>query len=134
MIRIVKFAIWINFFIAVMVLVSGGILSILEGYSFFDFNEDLYGALDNNLRMMMFYIAITEIVILIYCFLNKQFSLLIIVGLFLILIIGSMQFYGEVNTVAIDEKIPFFLFYTGLSHILFGFTQSLIQQSLEKKS
>ena len=134
MIKIVKFAVCINFCVAVMALVSGGLLSILEGYSFFDFNEDLYGALDNNLRIMMFYIAVTEIVILIYCFFNKQFGLLIIVGLFLILIIGSMQFYGEVNTVAIDEKIPFFLFYTGLSHILFGLSQSLIQQPLNKQS
>ncbi len=42
------------------------------------------------------------------------------VGFFLILMIGSMEFYGEINTVAIDEHFPIFFMYTGMSHILFG--------------
>jgi len=42
------------------------------------------------------------------------------VGFFLILMIGSMEFYGEINTIEIDENFPLFFLYTGLSHILFG--------------
>ena len=41
-------------------------------------------------------------------------------GVFLILMIGSMEFYGEINDVEIDEDFPLFFLYTGLSHILFG--------------
>ena len=42
------------------------------------------------------------------------------VGFFLILMIGSIEFYGEINAVAIDENFSLFFLYTGLSHILFG--------------
>ena len=60
----IKFLLGVNFYISVVLLIAGGILSVSESYSFFEFNEDLYGALDNNLRMIMVYLAMTEAVIL----------------------------------------------------------------------
>ena len=119
-IQSIKFLLEVNFYISVIVLIAGGMLSVSGSYSIFEFNEDLYGALDNNLRMIMVYLAVTEIVILIYCFLRKNFQVMIPVGFFLILMIGSMEFYGDINTIEIDENFPLFFFYTGLSHILFG--------------
>ena len=119
-IKRIKLLLEVNFYISVIVLIAGGMLSVSGSYSIFEFNEDLYGALDNNLRMIMVYLAVTEIVILIYCFLRKNFQVMIPVGFFLILMIGSMEFYGEINTIEIDENFPLFFFYTGLSHILFG--------------
>ena len=119
-IQSIKFLLEVNFYISVIVLIAGGMLSVSGSYSIFEFNEDLYGALDNNLRMIMVYLAVTEIVILIYCFLRKNFQVMMPVGFFLILMIGSMEFYGEINTIEIDENFPLFFFYTGLSHILFG--------------
>ena len=119
-IKSIKLLLEVNFYISVIVLIAGGMLSVSGSYSIFEYNEDLYGALDNNLRMIMVYLAVTEIVILIYCFLRKNFQVMIPVGFFLILMIGSMEFYGEINTIEIDENFPLFFFYTGLSHILFG--------------
>lgn len=119
----------INFYISVLMLVIGGLLSVSD-YSFFDFNEDLYGALDNNLRMVMFYMAITEIMVLAYAFYSKAFKSMIVVGFFLILMIGSLHFYGEVNDVEIDEKFPVFLLYIGLSHFAFGVVAVSKQQSV----
>lgn len=116
----IKFLLEVNFYIAVIVLIAGGILSVSGSYSFFEFNEDLYGALDNNLRMIMVYLAITESVILGYCFLRKNFQIMIPVGFFLILMIGSMEFYSEINSIEIDQNFPLFFLYTGISHILFG--------------
>lgn len=116
----IKFLLEANFYISVIVLIAGGILSISGSYSFFEFNEDLYGALDNNLRLIMVYLAITETVILGYCFFRKNFQVMIPVGFFLILMIGSMAFYGQINAIEIDENFPLFFLYTGLSHILFG--------------
>ena len=101
-------------------LIAGGMLSVSGSYSIFAFNEELYGALDNNLRMIMVYLAMTESVILGYCFFRKNFQVMIPVGFFLILMIGSMEFYGEINSIEIDENFPLFFLYTGLSHILFG--------------
>ena len=118
--EIIKFLLEINFYISVIVLIGGGISSVSGSYSFFEFNEDLYGALDNNLRMIMVYLAITESVILGYCFFRNNFQVMIPVGFFLILMIGSMEFYGEINSIEIDENFPLFFLYTGISHILFG--------------
>jgi len=116
----IKFLLEVNFYISVIALIAGGFLSASGSYSFFEFNEDLYGALDNNLRMIMVYLAMTESVIFVYCVVRKNFQVMIPVGFFLILMIGSMAFYGEINTVEIDENFPLFFLYTGLSHILFG--------------
>jgi len=116
----IKFLLEVNFYISVIVLIAGGMLSVSESYSVFEFNEELYGALDNNLRMIMVYLAITESVILSYCFFRKNFRVMIPVGFFLILMIGSMKFYGEINSIEIDENFSLFFLYTGLSHILFG--------------
>ena len=121
----IKFLLEINFYISAIVLIAGGLLSLQGSESVFEFNEDLYGALDNNLRMIMVYLAATEIVILVYCFARKNFQIMIPVGFFLILMIGSMEFYGEINTIQIDENFPLFFLYTGLSHILFGIMANL---------
>jgi len=86
----IKFLIEINFYISVIMLVAAGIFSLPGSNSIFEFNEDLYGALDNNLRMVMIYLAMTEMVILVYCFYRKIFQVMVLVGFFLILMIGSM--------------------------------------------
>lgn len=83
-IKITIFSIEINFYMAVIVLISAGFLSVSERYSFFEFNENLYGALDNNLRMMMVYLVVTEIIVLSYCLISKKFQAMILVGFFLI--------------------------------------------------
>jgi len=125
----IKFLLEINFYISVIVLIAGSILSVSGSYSFFEFNEELYGALDNNLRMIMVYLALTEGIILGYCFFRKNFQVMIPVGFFLILMIGSMEFYGEINSIEIDENFFQFFLYTGISHILFG-----VMVGIEKNS
>jgi hypothetical protein len=109
-----------NFYISIMVLVVGSGFCISPSYSFFDLNEDLFGAMANNLRLIMLYLAITEVLICTFCLLTKTIQLFIPVGFFLILMIGSIKFYGEINDVEIDEKFPLFFLYTGVSHIVFG--------------
>ena len=127
----IKLLLEVNFYISVIVLIVGGMLSVSGSYSIFEFNEDLYGTLDNNLRLIMVYLAVTEIVILIYCSLRKNFQVMIPVVFFLILMIGSMEFYGEINTIEIDENFPLFFFYTGLSHILFGIMAGIERNKTE---
>lgn len=128
-IKIIEFAIEINFYLSVIVLITAGFLSISDSYSIFEFNENLYGALDNNLRMMMVYLAATEIIVFGYCLISKKFQAMVLVGFFLILMIGSIAFYGEVNSVAIDDNFSLFFLYTGLSHSVFGVMKILEQQN-----
>ena len=83
---------------------------------------------------MMVYLAITEIIILGYCFFNKNFLVMIAMGFFLILMIGSMEFYRQVNAIEIDTNFyPFFL-YTGVSHILFGVMAAIEKNKSNKKA
>ena len=116
----IKLLLEANFYISVLVLLTGCLLSVSDRYSFFEFNEDLYGALDNNLRMIMIYLAMTETVILMYCYFRHNFQIMIAVGFFLILMIASMRLYGDINDIAIDENFSLFFLYTGLSHSLYG--------------
>ena len=116
----IKFLLEVNFYISVFVLIAGCLFSVSDRYSIFEFNEDLYGALDNNLRIIMIYLAMTEMVILIYCYFRHNFQVIIPVGFFLIMMIASMRVYGEINDIGIDETFPLFFLYTGLSHILYG--------------
>jgi len=130
----IKFLLEVNFYISVIMLIAGGFLSVSDSYSFFEFNQDLYGALDNNLRMIMVYLAMTESVILIYCFFRKNFQIMITVGFFLILMIGSMEFYGDINSIEIDDNFPLYFLYTGLSHILFGVMMGIEKNSAKDES
>jgi len=128
--QITKFFADANFYISVIVLVYGGISAITENYSIFEFNEDLFGAIHNNLRMALLYLAMTEIVICLYCLVNKQPKMMLFVGYFLIM--GSMAFYGEINSVPIDRALPAFFLYTGASHIFFGLMSGLVNENNKK--
>ena len=116
----IKLLLEINFYIAVFFLLAGCVLSVSDSYSIFEYNEDLYGALDNNLRIIMIYLAMTEVAILIYCTFRNNFQIMIPVGFFLLMMIISMRLYGEINDIAIDENFSPFFLYTGLSHLLYG--------------
>ena len=113
----------INFYISAIVLVGGCLLSATENHSIFEFNEDLYGAIGNNIRVIMVYLAINELAILLYCFLTKNARIMFAVGLFLILLIGSLEFYAEINAIEFDQNLRLFFLYTGFCHFVYGFIE-----------
>jgi hypothetical protein len=110
----------INFYLSAAVLLAGCILPISENASPFEFNVDLYGPLANNLRMILVYLALTEVFFCIGCFLLRKAQLFILIGLFLVMMIGSLKVYGMINDIEVDPDLPIFFAYTGLSHIAFG--------------
>lgn len=116
----VKFLLTANFYLSVIVLLLGSISSLSGSDVIFDFSPDFYNPLLNNLRIMMIYLAISEIGICIYGILRKKFQAIILTGFFLVLITGSLEFYGQINNIPIDPDFPLFFLYIGLSHILFG--------------
>lgn len=118
--QIAKFFVDANFYISVLLLVYSAGSAITQNYSIFEFNEDLFGAIHNNLRMALLYLAMTETVICLYCFVTNQPRLMLFVGYFLIMMLGSVAFYGKINGVPIDDNITLVLLYVGLSHIGFG--------------
>jgi uncharacterized BrkB/YihY/UPF0761 family membrane protein len=133
-IKVGKFIVDANFYISVMVLVYGGLSAITENYSIFEFNEELFGIMHNNLRMALLYLAMTEIVICIYCFMTNQPKMIGFVGYFLIMMLGSLAVYGKVNSVPIDENLTVFFLYTGISHIVYGLMSGVQKVNAEKYS
>ena len=123
--HVAKFFTDANFYISVLVLVYGCLTAITENYCIFKFNEDLFGAMHNNLRMALLYLGMTELVVCMYAFLTGQPKLMIFIGYFLVMMLGSLAFYGKVNTVPIDNNLYVFFLYTGLSHIFYGLVSSL---------
>ncbi len=118
--KIIKFFADANYYISVLVLVYGGVTAITENHSIFEFNEDLFGAIHNNLRIALLYMGMTEVVLCLFCLVTKQPKIMVFVGYFLLMMMGSVTFYGQVNSVSIDNNIVWFFLYTGVSHILFG--------------
>lgn len=119
----------VNFFISVVLLTAGSMLSLSDHYSLFEFNQELYGELVGNLKVTLVYVAITEMIICAYCFFSKKTQAVILVGFFMILMVGSVHFFGEINDVEMDENFSLFFLYTGASHILFGIMSSLKTRS-----
>ena len=130
--QMAKFFVDANFYLAIIVLVYGGLTAITDDYSVFKFNEDLFGAMHNNLRIALLYLAMTEVVVCIYCFVTKQPKIMGCVGYFLLMMLGSLSFYGKINSVTIDNAIPVFFLYTGVSHILYGWLSGVLESSKKK--
>ena len=124
-IQVTKFFADANFYLSVIVLVYGGLTAITENYCIFQFDEDLFGAMHNNLRIALLYLAMTEVVVCVFCFVTNQPKMMIFVGYFLIMMLGSLAFYGKINSVPVDNDIFLFFLYTGISHIAFGLLSGL---------
>ena len=115
-----RYLIEANFYFSLAILICGSAVSLSDTYTLFEFNTEVYGELATNLRIMMVYIAFTSILIYGFCFLTGSYQYYLLVGFFLIVMVGSLHFYGEINNVEIDPDLDTFFFYTGISHALFG--------------
>jgi len=116
-----------NFYLSIIALIAGGILSFSDNGSFFEFHTDLYGPLANNLRMMLVYLALTEIFLCISCFFSGNTHYFMLVGLSLTLMSGSLQVYSLINAIEVDPNLSIFFAYTGLSHLAFGLSAHLLR-------
>ncbi|WP_374090722.1 hypothetical protein [Methylomicrobium lacus] len=124
---ILKKCVEINFYLSIIALIAGGILSFSDNGSIFEFHTDLYGPLANNLRMMLVYLALTEIFLCIGCFFSGNTHYFMLAGFSLLLLTGSLQVYSEINDIEIDPNLSIFLAYAGLSHLAFGLSACLLK-------
>ncbi|MGR8950919.1 MAG: hypothetical protein ACU83V_00670 [Gammaproteobacteria bacterium] len=124
---ILKWLIELNFYASIMVLIIGCVMSISETNSFFEFNVDLYGALANNLRMILLYLAFTEVFLCLLCFFLSKTQFFMLIGLSLIMMAGSIEVYSTINDIEVDPNFSIFFIYTGLSHGAFGLLAYLLK-------
>ncbi|MDT8406787.1 MAG: hypothetical protein RQ715_06020 [Methylococcales bacterium] len=70
--------------------------------------------------MTLLYVCLGQLMLCGYCFKQKNYQRLLPMGLFLLLLIGALEFYGQVNQIPIDPSLNLLLVFTGLSHLALG--------------
>lgn len=119
-INFLRLVLAVNFNAAVIFLLIVSVLTAMGNTLFFEDYGDLYGPMDNNLRLMLIYLCVTEIGVYSFCRYSNNNQGIFLMGLFLLLLIVSIEFYGVINEVAVDENYAWFFLYLGLSHLCFG--------------
>jgi hypothetical protein len=110
----------INFNAAVIFLLLVSLFSATGSTFFFDNNSDLYGPLASNLRLMLIYLTLSQFGVYCFCSLRQNYLLLMPVGLFWLMLIGSIEFYGMVNQIHIDENYRWLFLYLSVSNLMYG--------------
>lgn len=125
----VQLILQVNFNAAVILLLISGAATVLGNPMFFEDNSDLYGPLANNMRLMMFYLCLIQIAVYSFYTLGNSPTALAILGIFLLLLIGALEFYSVVNQIEVDENYRELFIYSGLSHLLYGGCAAMRRQS-----
>jgi len=115
-----KVLLTINFTAAIIFLAITSVVTLLGSSIFFEDYSDLYGPMDNNLRLMLIYLCVTEITVYSFCRYSNSYRSMILMGLFLLLMSVGVEYYGVINEVMVDDNYIWFFAYLGLSHLSFG--------------
>lgn len=126
------YALEANYYAALLVGFVAAIMAVAGNQSLLDTGADTYDPLLNNLKLMLVYLILIELAVFVHCSVKQRYKELTVVGLFLVLMSGGLEFYGQVNQLAIDQKFHVFFLYTGLSHVLYGLL-SYLPEPDEKK-
>lgn len=110
----------INFNAAVIFLLVVSLISASGSAFFFDNNSDLYGPLASNLRLMLIYLTLSQFAVYFFAACCQNCFLLLLLGLFWLMLIGSIEFYGMVNQISIDENYHWFFLYMAISNLVYG--------------
>jgi hypothetical protein len=110
----------INFNIAVIFLLAVSLVSVSGSSLFFENNSELYGPLASNLRLMLIYLTLSQFSAYCFCSYIENYRLLMAVGLFWLMLMASINFYGTVNQIPIDEDYNWLFLYLGLSNLVYG--------------
>lgn len=114
----------VNFNAAMIFLFLVGTISVVGNSLIFENQSDLYGPMASNLRLLPIYLCLTELSVYSYCRFEANYQGLMVLGIFLLLLVVSIEFYGAINQVPVDENYRWFFLYLGLSHVAFASLKS----------
>lgn len=118
--KMVYFMLTTNYYLSVCLLLSTPVLVMLGKDFVFDSNEGTLNPLLNNLRIILFYLALIEICMIIHCYLKRQWQTQITLGGFYIILTGLIEFYAQINQISLKQGYQLFFIYIGISHVIFG--------------
>lgn len=110
----------VNFNVSVIFLLVVSLISAAGSTLIFDNNSELYGPLAGNLRLMLIYLTLSQFIVYCFCSYSENYRPLVPVGLFWLMLMGSIEFYGVVNQIPIDEDYAWLFLYLGMSNLVYG--------------
>jgi hypothetical protein len=117
---LLKLLLQVNFNASVIFLLIVSVISMTGSDYFFTDNSDLYGPLANNLRFVLFYLCMIEIGVYSFCRFVDNYQGIALLGVFILLLIASLEVYSVINQVPVDDNYARLFLYSGLSHLGFG--------------
>lgn len=118
--NIIQTVLQVNFNASVMLILLASILSLTGSEFFFENNSDLYGPLVNNLRLVLIYLCLVQIAVYGFYQVSSNYAAIVTLGAFLLVLTVSLEYYGSVNQLEIDENYQQLFLYAGMSHLLYG--------------
>lgn len=115
-----KLLLQVNFNASVIFLLIVSVISMAGSDFFFTDNSDLYGPLAHNLRFVLFYLCMIELGVYSFCRFVGNYQGIAVLGVFILLLIASLEVYSVINQIPVDENYARLFWYSGLSHLGFG--------------
>ena len=110
----------VNFNASVLFVLIASVLTMAGSELFFQNSSDLYGPLANNLRLVLLYLCLVQLAVYGFYQMSSNYVAVVSLGVFLLLLIMSLEFYCAVNQIEIDPNYQQLFLYAGLSHLLYG--------------
>lgn len=110
----------VNFNASAIFVLIVSVLSLTGSEIFFDNSAELYGPLANNLRFVLFYLCLIQVAVYGFYQTSRNYAALLMLGVFLLLLTFSLEFYAAINQIEIDQNYSRLFLYAGLSHSLYG--------------
>lgn len=127
--KIMEWVLQINYYASIVFLFVISAVSMSGSSAFFEDNVDLYGPLSSNLKMMLVYLSLMQLAGFGYLIIRKNCVTVLTLGAFFILLMGSIEFYGMINQIEVDENYQYLFLYCGLSNLFYG-TIYIINKSI----
>ena len=118
--NVLQMVLQVNFNASVIFVLLVSFLSLTGSELFFEDTSDLYGPLANNLRFVLLYLCFVQLAVYGFYQMSSNYSAVFALGAFLLVLMVSLEFYGNVNQIDIDENYQRVFLYAGLSHLLYG--------------
>lgn len=110
----------VNFNASVLFVLIASVFSMAGSELFFQNSNDLYGPLANNLRLVLLYLCLVQLAVYGFHQVSNNYVAVVCLGLFLLVLILSLEFYCTINQIEIDPNYQQVFLYSGLSHLLYG--------------
>ncbi|GAB6068717.1 hypothetical protein JCM13664_20380 [Methylothermus subterraneus] len=108
-----------NFYVAVLLSVVGGLLTLLKPDWVFPEIMQIYGPLTRNLLIIVFYLVVTQILLWAFRYRQSGYLEALLMGGMLLMSALGIPFYSQINGLPVNLALVLGLAYCGLSHVLY---------------